>query len=178
MIEIKNKKMKTPETEPHIGIEKDNRSAVSQILNTILADQHVLYIKTRNFHWNLIGGRFHSLHEHFEELYTGLASTIDQTAERIRMVGGVAAGSMHEFINNAGLKEEVGEVLEGDDALHKLLSDHEKMIQTLRNYIEIIEVENNDVGTADFLTGILQNHEMIAWMLRSYLQYTNPSTAQ
>ena len=75
----------------------------------------MLYIKKRNFHWNLIGGRFHTLHEHFEQLYTELALAIDETAERIRMIGCVAPGSMAEFLKLATLKETKGALVEGDD---------------------------------------------------------------
>ena len=160
-------------TEPSIGLSKETREAVSKILSGILADQHVLYIKKRNFHWNLIGGRFHTLHEYFEQLYTELALSIDETAERIRMIGGVAPGSMAEFLELASLKETKGSLTEGEDAIAALLSDHEACIRTIREAIEEVEDNLGDVGTADFLTALLQKHEMNAWMLRSYSDSTN-----
>ncbi|MGJ8678552.1 MAG: Dps family protein [Akkermansiaceae bacterium] len=154
---------------PQIGLDAKDTKKISTILSQILADQHVLYIKTRNYHWNLIGGRFHSLHVHFEEQYTKLAEAIDETAERIRMIGGVAPGSMKEFLGLASLKEDEGSLIEGDAAIQSLLDDNESAIKCLRKSITEIE-ELNDVGTADFLTGTLQHHEMTAWMLRSYLE--------
>lgn len=164
-------KIKT--NEASIGLTENTRAKVAEILSAILADQHVLYIKQRNFHWNLIGGRFHTLHEHFEQLYTELALVIDETAERIRMVGSVAPGSMAEFIELASLKEQSGALIEGNDAIAALLNDHESCARTLREAIGQMEDELEDVGTADFLTAILQKHEMTAWMLRSYLETTS-----
>ena len=161
---------KSVKSSPSIGLSEEVRDKVSGILSEILADQHVLYIKTRNYHWNLIGGRFHSLHEHFEQMYTELAVVIDETAERIRMIGGVSPGSMGEFLELATLKEQKGGLVTGDDAISSLLADHEACVRNLRKAIEKTEDELGDVGTADFLTGLIQKHEMTAWMLRSYLE--------
>lgn len=153
---------------PSIGLTAKNRQKIESSLSGVLANQHVLYIKTRNFHWNLIGGRFHSLHVHFEEMYGELALAIDETAERIRMIGGVAPGSMGEFVKAASLKESKGALVSGDDAIKSLLADHETVIRSLRK--EIPEIgELDDHGTEDFLVGLLQKHETTAWMLRSYL---------
>ncbi|GHC67514.1 Dps family protein [Roseibacillus persicicus] len=160
---------KKKSTSPSIGLSADTRKKACSILNGILSDQHVLYIKTRNFHWNLIGGRFHTLHEHFEEMYNELAVAIDETAERIRMLGGVSPGSMKEFLANATLKEEKGAIIDGDAAIESLLSDHESVAQSLRKDIEKLEEDLGDVGSADFLTALLQKHEQTSWMLRSYL---------
>lgn len=157
-------------TTPSIGLSQETRKDVADLLSGILADQHVLYIKKRNFHWNLIGGRFHTLHEHFEELYTELALSIDETAERIRMIGEVPPGSMGEFLKLATLEETTGSLIEGDAAIEALLKDHEACARNLREAIEKVEGELSDVGTADFLTALLQKHEMTAWMLRSYLE--------
>ncbi|MGJ8696921.1 MAG: Dps family protein [Verrucomicrobiaceae bacterium] len=154
-----------------IGLDAESRKEVATILNEILADQHVLYVKTRNFHWNLIGGRFHSLHEHFEKLYTDLALVIDETAERVRMIGGVPTGSMKEFLSVASLEECEGVLITGDEAIENLLQDHESCIRSLRKRISTVEDEYEDVGTADFLTALIQKHEMTAWMLRSYLEH-------
>jgi len=158
-----------------IGLSDDAREDVAGILSSILADQHVLYIKKRNFHWNLIGGRFHSLHEHFEQLYTALALAIDETAERIRMIGCVAPGSMAEFLKLTTLKETGGALVDGDEAISTLLADHESCIRNLRGAIGRVESDFGDAGTADFLTQLLQKHEMTAWMLRSYLETTSHS---
>jgi len=154
---------------PSIGITAKSRMKIEDVLSTILADQHVLYIKTRNFHWNLIGGRFHSLHVHFETMYGELAVAIDETAERIRMIGGISPGSMEEFTKSATLKESKGSLVGGDAAIKALLADHESVIRNLRKEIPGIG-DLDDLGTEDFLVGLLQKHEMIAWMLRSYLE--------
>lgn len=159
-------------TQPSIGLSEETRKKVAQLLAGILADQHVLYIKKRNYHWNLVGGRFHTLHEHFETLYTELAAAIDETAERIRMIGHTPPGSMAEFLELASLKEVSGKLVEGDAAIQSLLEDHEACIRTLREVIEKTEDDLGDVGTADFVTELLQKHEMTAWMLRSYLEST------
>lgn len=153
---------------PSIGLTAKNRQKIQETLSTILSDQHVLYIKTRNFHWNLIGGRFHSLHVYFEEMYDELALAIDETAERIRMIGGVAPGSMAEFLKLASLKESKGSLVAGNDAIKALLADHETVIRSLRKEIPGTG-DLDDHGTEDFLVGLLRKHETTAWMLRSYL---------
>lgn len=156
-------------TDLSIGLDEAARENVVERLSQILGNQHVLYLKTRNFHWNLKGPRFHSLHEFFEEQYQALEKTIDQTAERIRMVGGVSPGSMHEFLDLATLKESSGDLIEGDDALKVLCADHETVVRELRGAIEAFG-EAGDAGTEDFVTALLQSHEESAWMLRSFLR--------
>lgn len=153
-----------------IGITEDNLKKVSETLRGVLADAHVLYLKKRNFHWNLVGPRFHSLHEFFEEQYTALEKSIDEIAERIRQVGDVAPGSMKEMLDSASLKESPGEKVNGDDAILFLLADHTAIIKNLRTGIQACEEEYGDVGTADFLTALLQQHEEMAWMLRSFIE--------
>ncbi len=154
----------------NIGLDQKKRDGVVKILGLVLADAHVLYIKTRNLHWNLVGPRFHSLHEFYEVQYTTLAENIDKVAERIRMVGGTAPGSMAEFLDNARLKEVKGAAIDGTASLKLLLADHEAIIRDLREDIDQCEETHGDVGTADFLTGLIQVHEEAAWMLRSYLE--------
>ena len=167
-IETLNSACKTLPTD--IGIESDDRESVCGMMQSVLADQHVLYIKKRNFHWNLVGERFHTLHTFYEEQYTALEAAIDKTAERIRQLGGVAAGSMQEFLSAASLKEEVGALVDGEDSIRALVTDHESVIKTLRTYVSKTE-EAGDAGTADFLTALMQSHEEMAWMLRSFLQH-------
>ncbi len=154
----------------NIGLDQKNRDGVVGILSQVLADAHVLYIKTRNLHWNLVGPRFHSLHEFYEEQYTTLAENIDKVAERIRMVGGTAPGSMGEFLAHTRLKEVKGGRIDGTASLKLLLADNEAIIRDLREDIDKCEETYGDVGTADFLTGLIQVHEEAAWMLRSYLE--------
>lgn len=150
------------------GLSTTNREKIVEILVSTLSDQHVLYLKLRNFHWNLKGPRFHTLHEFFEELYGNLEKAIDETAERIRMLGGVAPGSMREFLENATLKEAAGEIIHGADAISTLVTDEETVIRGLRENAKIVEEDLEDQATADFLVELIQQHVQDAWMLRSF----------
>jgi len=152
---------------PRIGPNSDTRKGSAEVLVRILANQHVLYLKTRNFHWNLRGPRFHSLHEFFEKQYRSLEEQIDRTAERVRMLGGASPGSMHEFVDLATLKECSGELIAGEDALEVLRADHESVAGELREAVDRLG-ETGDAGTEDFATSLLQAHEEAAWMLRSF----------
>ncbi len=160
---------KTKESPPGIGIGAAHLKKVCSLLADILADQHVLYLKTRNYHWNLVGDRFRTLHEFYEAQYTELALAIDRTAERIRMLGGVSPGSMQEFLKAASLVEASGKLIHGEESIKALTKDHEACARALRKAIAQCEDELDDVGTADFLTDLLKQHEKTAWMLRSFL---------
>jgi starvation-inducible DNA-binding protein len=152
----------------HIGLDSKVRGQAVKLLSAILANQHVLYAKTRNFHWNLTGHRFHTLHEFFERQYDALALAIDKTAERIRMMGHASPGSMKEFLAIATLKEVPGALIDGDHAIIALRDDHEAAAREVRKAVDTLD-EAGDAGTADFLTDLLQAHEEAAWMLRSFL---------
>lgn len=151
------------------GMEEGQREDAISLLAAVLCNQHVLYIKMRNFHWNLKGPRFHDLHEFFEQEYKEIESAIDETAERIRMLGGVSPGSMAEFLGGSTLKEAAGEIISGNDAIVALIADHDAAIRNLRQRIPYCEEKLNDIGTADFLTERLRSHEQSAWMLRSFV---------
>ncbi|WP_035609546.1 DNA starvation/stationary phase protection protein [Haloferula sp. BvORR071] len=152
----------------HIGLDSKVRALVVKHLSAILADQHVLYTKTRNFHWNLTGHRFHTLHEFFEKQYGSLAEAIDKTAERIRQLGYASPGSMKEFLSQATLKEVPGALLNGEDAIVALRDDHEAAAREVRKAVDAVD-KAGDAGTTDFLTDLLKEHELTAWMLRSFL---------
>jgi starvation-inducible DNA-binding protein len=154
---------------PDLGLDKKAVAGVTKLLGKNLADVHALYIKNRNYHWNLVGPRFHTLHVFFEEQYKELEMAIDEIAERIRTMGGVAPGSMKEFLQMARLKEATGLEIPGDEAIHSLAEDHEAIVRQLRKDIAACEETFEDAGTADFLTQLLQKHEKMAWMLRSFL---------
>lgn len=156
-----------------IGLPGQTREGVGRMLNLLLADEHVLYIKTRNYHWNVTGPRFHSLHEFLEEQYTLLAEAIDEIAERARAVGVHASGTMAEFVDRARLREEPGPVGEAQTMLKNLLHDHEAVVVQLRKDVDRCDDELNDQGTADFLTGLMEKHEKQAWMLRAHLDDTS-----
>jgi starvation-inducible DNA-binding protein len=155
---------------PNIGMADGDRQAVVQILNTLLADEYVLYTKTRNYHWNVVGPQFNDLHKFFEALYTPLSEVIDEVAERARALGGRAAGSLAEFTKSTRLTEDPGAVPSAREMLASLLADHEAVITTLRADVDTVTGEHRDAGTADFLTGLLAQHEKTAWMLRAHLQ--------
>lgn len=151
----------------NIGLSKEQRENVAEVLNTVLADETVLYQKTRNFHWNVRGPRFNDLHEFFEEHYNELETIIDDVAERVRAIGVFATGTLKEFSEITRLDEKPAEYPSAEDMLRQLLVDHEKVIQNLREDIKTVGEEYEDVGTEDFLTGLLTTHEKTAWMIRS-----------
>lgn len=153
----------------NIGIDEKNRQAVNSLLGKLLADEYVLYTKTRNYHWNVVGPHFSDYHKLFEGQYDGLAEDIDAIAERIRSLGGKTVATLAEFVKNARLKEHPGEYPSADKMIANLVADHEGLIQTLRADISTCE-DNNDAGTADYLTGLMEKHEKTAWMLRSVLE--------
>ncbi|MBN8785655.1 MAG: DNA starvation/stationary phase protection protein [Terrimonas sp.] len=153
-----------------IGISAENLKNVSMLLQTCLADLHVLYLKTRNFHWNVEGENFGPLHELFENQYKQLEAIIDEVAERIRNLGFFAVGSLQGFAELATIEEHMEEGTSAKDMLKILATDHESHIRFLREAIDKIDEEYDDVGTSDFLTDNLRAHEKIAWMLRVHLK--------
>jgi starvation-inducible DNA-binding protein len=156
-------------TEINIGIADKNRQAVVGLLSKLLADEYTLYTKTRNYHWNVVGPHFSDYHKLFESQYDGLAEDVDEIAERIRTLGGKTGATLAEFVKNTRLKEHPGEYPAADRMVANLVSDHESVVKTLRADIATCE-DNNDAGTADFLTGLMEKHEKTAWMLRSILE--------
>jgi starvation-inducible DNA-binding protein len=157
-------------TAPNIGIRDGERQAVIAILNTLLADEYLLYTKTRNYHWNVTGPQFNDLHKFFETQYEALDDIVDEVAERARSLGGRAAGTLDEFRKAARLGEDPGKVPAARDMLAALLADHESLARTLRTDVDTVTDKHRDTGTADFLTGLLERHEKMAWMLRSFLE--------
>ncbi len=155
--------------EINIGLEANERDGVVALLQHNLADLHVLYIKSRNFHWNVVGPNFSELHAFFEKQYDELEESIDEVAERIRALGGVAAGSMAGYLKLARLQESTGHPPNAEAMIAELLADHEAIIRQLRADLETANDKFHDAGTADFLTGLLEGHEKMAWMLRAYL---------
>ncbi|MBL8219266.1 MAG: DNA starvation/stationary phase protection protein [Bryobacterales bacterium] len=161
---------KTLEQKLNIGLEADATSAIVEILSKILADQHILYVKSRNFHWNVTGPNFSQLHKLYEDQYNQLAEAIDSTAERIRMLGAPAPGSMADFLAHARLSEHRGHSPRAGEMTAILLADHEAIIRNLREDIDTVNDDLGDAGTADFLTGLIQDHEKAAWFLRAHLE--------
>jgi starvation-inducible DNA-binding protein len=155
---------------PNIGISDEHRKGVTSILNALLSDEYVLYTKTRNYHWNVIGPQFNDLHKFFESQYNELNEIVDEVAERARSLGGKAMGTLADFLKNTRLKEQAGQYPDARDMISNLLSDHESIIRTLRVDLEICADKYHDMGTNDFLTGLMEKHEKTAWMLRAFLE--------
>jgi starvation-inducible DNA-binding protein len=154
---------------PSIGIADGSRSAVVTILNALLADEYLLYTKTRNYHWNVIGPQFNDLHKFFEQQYEALNEVVDDVAERARTLGGRAFGTLTEFVEHARLKEHPGQPPAAREMLADLLADHETVVRQLRDDLETA-AKQGDAGTNDFLTGLMEKHEKMAWMLRAFLE--------
>ncbi len=152
-----------------IGISEKNSQAVAVILNQLLADEHVLFIKTRNYHWNIESSNFMEMHKFYEAQYTELADAIDDVAERVRKIGHYAEGRLKDYLKLASLEEEEY-TNDQQKQIKNLLDDHETLIRSIRKSIDVTGDDHKDAGTADFLTGLLKEHEKWAWMLRAYLK--------
>ena len=152
----------------NIGIPDNHSKAVALELNKLLADEHVVYTKTRNFHWNIEGSNFMELHKFYESQYEELADMIDEIAERIRTLGHFAEGRMKDFLQLARIME-VEYTNDQKKQLQFLLDDHETIIRSIRQIVDKFDDEHKDHGSADFVTGIMKQHEKMAWMIRSYL---------
>ncbi len=154
---------------PKIGITEIKLQKSINILAVVLSDEMTLYIKTRKFHWNVAGESFMEIHKLFESQYTELETIIDEVAERINKLGGKTIGTMNEFALLTRIVEHPNKYPVQKAMISELLSDHEIIISELRKDIDICSNDCHDAGTADLLTGILQQHETIAWILRRYL---------
>jgi starvation-inducible DNA-binding protein len=152
---------------PDIGINEKNREEVIKILNALLSDEYLLYTQTRKYHWNVFGAHFNDLHKFFQGQYEELDDVVDDVAERTRALGGVAYGTMEEFLKHTRLNEEPGENPESPKMVENLLKQHEHVIKNLRNDLEACATRYLDAGTSDFLTQLMEKHEKMAWMLRA-----------
>lgn len=153
----------------NIGIPNDKRDAAVTILNAVLADEYVLYTKTRNYHWNVVGPQFNDLHKFFEAQYEVLNDIVDEVAERATSLGGKAVGTLAGFVKTTRLRERPGEYPDARGMLGDLLDDHETVIRQLRIDLATAMDKLGDAGTSDFLTGLMEKHEKMAWMLRAFL---------
>jgi len=154
---------------PNIGITEQNLEGVIKILSTLLADEYVLYTKARNYHWNVVGMQFNDLHKFFQTLYEELNEYVDDVAERIRTLGGKSVATLKEFLELTRLREHPGEYPDAKTMISNLLADYETIIRNLREDIVTVGEKYKDLGTADFLTELMEKHEKTAWMLRSFL---------
>jgi starvation-inducible DNA-binding protein len=151
-----------------IGISESDRKAVVGGLSKLLADTYTLYLKTHNFHWNVEGPMFQTLHIMFMEQYTEMWNALDAVAERIRALGHYAPGTYSEFIKLSSIKESKG-VPKANKMIEEAIQGHEAVIKTARAIFEAAE-KAKDQTTMDLLTQRLEIHEKTAWMLRSLLK--------
>jgi starvation-inducible DNA-binding protein len=151
-----------------IGIEEAKRKEIAGGLSRVLADTYTLYLKTHNFHWNVTGKMFQTLHLMFETQYNELALAVDLVAERIRALGVPAPGTYKQFGQLSSIKEDDG-VPKAEDMIQRLVEGHETVARTAREVFRGAE-SANDQPTCDLLTQRMQVHEKTAWMLRSLLE--------
>jgi len=152
-----------------IGVSNSQLKESADILSVLLADEMVLYIKTRKFHWNVSGQSFMELHKLFQDEYVELEEIIDLVAERINKLGTKTVGTMKEFIELTRLAETPDKYPDQKDLIRELLDNHESIAVFIRKDIEHLNEGSKDFGTIDFVTGILKQHESISWVLRRYL---------
>jgi len=150
------------------GMTPEQCKKSASMLNKLLADEAVLYIKTLNYHWNIVSPHFDAMHLFFKRQYEELFVFTDDVAERARALGHPSLGTMQEFLAHTQLKEQTG-VPSEVDMIKNLLNDHETIIRTLRTAQRTAMDEYNDPGTNNFLCDLLEKHEKMAWMLRSFL---------
>jgi starvation-inducible DNA-binding protein len=154
----------------NIGLSDEQRQGVIDLLNHDLADAYLLLVKTKKFHWDIVGPQFLTLHKLWEEHYNTLTENIDACAERVRALGGYPIGTMKGFLALTSLSEHPGDVPMATGMVDILIGDHEQVIRNMRGHIDQCSDEFRDQGTADFLTGLMEQHEQIAWMLRSFIE--------
>ena len=151
-----------------IGLSAEDRARIVESLSTVLADAYMLYLKTHNFHWNVTGPMFSTLHVMFEEQYTEQWNALDDIAERIRALGHFAPATSRRYAELSNIKEEA-DVLSAKDMIRQLVDGNETLVRTLRAGVKIAD-ELDDFPTADMLTTRMEVHEKNAWMLRSFLE--------
>lgn len=154
-----------------IGIPENQRMQIAEGLSRLLADTYTLYLKTHNFHWNVTGPMFTTLHTMFETQYTELALAVDVIAERIRALGAFAPGSYKQFGQLSSIEEETS-VPTATQMIKQLVKGQEAVTRTARSLFPLVD-KANDEPTADLLTQRMQIHEKNAWMLRSLLEEKN-----
>lgn len=165
-VELKIKTMR----KVNIGLTDEQRQGVIELLNKDVADVYLLLIKTKKYHWDVIGPQFRTLHELWEEQYTALTETVDSIAERVRQLGGFPVSTAMEFTRLASIQENPEVIPNATEMVARLIDDHELIIRNLREQVDQCGDQFHDQGTADFLTGLMEQHEEMAWMLRSFIE--------
>lgn len=153
----------------NIGIKEKSRQYIANELSKILADESVLYLKTKNAHWNVEGADFYDMHKFFEVQFKELDTIIDSVAERIRTIGHYAVATMTSYLSITQLSEKTREKNDSHGFIKELLCDHETIAIKLREQLTAFADVHKDAGSADFIIGLMQQHEKMAWFLRSHL---------
>lgn len=153
----------------NIDIANPGLKKIADLVNQLLADEYILYTKTRNAHWNIQGTNFMELHKFFQSQYEALFLVIDDVAERVRTLGHFALGSLTNFLKATNLKEEDHDFSDQKIIIQALINDHEAIVRFIRTDIVPVTEEHNDLGTTDLVTSLLEKHEKMAWMLRAYI---------
>lgn len=153
-----------------IGIGEVHRQAVAEELVKVLADENILCVKTKNAHWNVEGPDFYEKHKLFESQFEQLDEAIDRIAERIRSLGHYAPATLRSYLNLTHLTEQSSEKNDSHGFFTELLADHQSLIIILRKHIKTFADEFHDAGTSDFITGLMEMHEKMAWFLRAHLK--------
>lgn len=151
-----------------IGISEADRKGIAEGLSKLLADNYTLYLKTQNYHWNVTGNMFQTLHQLFENQYQDLAAANDELAERIRALGFPAPGSFASYNKLSSVKDATG-VPKAEDMVKELIADNETVIRTARSILPLVE-KAGDQPTMDLIADRMQVHEKTAWMLRSIVE--------
>ena len=154
----------------NIGLSQEQRQSIIELLNITLSDLYLLLIKTKKYHWDVVGPQFRTLHELWKEHYESLTENVDATAERVRMLGGYPVGTAKGFLELTTLTEHPGDLPTPNEMIERLVVDHEQIIRNLRKQVNQCSEAFGDVGTADFLTGLMEEREEMAWMLRSFME--------
>ena len=153
---------------PNLGIPETHLQAVSEELNKLLADEVVLYIKIRNYHWNIEGSNFNEVHKFYEQQFNDLDDMMAEIAERIRTIGHYTVARLVDYLKLTSLIENEYTNFQNDQ-LKYLLASHETIINNLRRLIPLFAEKHKDLGSSDFVTELLRKHEKMAWMVRAYL---------
>jgi starvation-inducible DNA-binding protein len=153
----------------NIGIPEQHTKEIALELNKLLANEFVLYAKTRNYHWNIEGDNFLELHKFYETQFEQLDEIIDEVAERIRTIGHYAEGRLKDCTALTDLVEQEN-TNEQKEQLQRLLDDHETIVRKLRPLVSVFADTYRDFGSSDFVTGLMEKHEKMAWFIRSHLK--------